>query len=107
MYLGDLWERLGEERGNQFFYYVSKARWPQSWRSVAENKKVAEFDGFWPDISRSSLHGVKTKPTTLEGTILFVHCHSPHLPGAFQKPSVRTIFGKYLTTELPSQRSLD
>lgn len=25
LYLGDLWERLGEERGNQFFYYVSKA----------------------------------------------------------------------------------
>ena len=24
LYLGDLWERLGEERGNQFFYYVSK-----------------------------------------------------------------------------------
>ncbi|CAK8999181.1 unnamed protein product [Durusdinium trenchii] len=25
LYLGDLWERLGEERGNEFFYYLSKA----------------------------------------------------------------------------------
>ena len=25
LYLGDLWERLGEERGNQFFYYLRKA----------------------------------------------------------------------------------
>ncbi|CAJ1406591.1 unnamed protein product [Effrenium voratum] len=25
LYLGDLWERLGEERGNQFFYNLSKA----------------------------------------------------------------------------------
>ena len=24
LYLGDLWERLGEERGNQFFYYLRK-----------------------------------------------------------------------------------
>ena len=37
LYLGDLWERLGEERGNQFFYYLRKVP-----RSPPAGKKQVE-----------------------------------------------------------------